>query len=208
MPTLADLKASYYAALGYTGSLADMEYAYFNNVTGGGTAGTGSGIALPGLSLGIVRVISPYATAYNGAATANTIYYHRVIESGSISAIRLNTNIQSGNICVGVYSSTGAGLNAKPLTLKQSSGSIACPAVGTSDIPLGATVSVSTGDWIALGIDNVTSKFAGNAGTDGTSVPGTVSNGMFGYQSGLFLLPTTAAYLPSNSRMFNIIGVP
>jgi|SRR5947209_29379 len=192
MATLADLQQAYFAQYGYTGSVSDMQYQYLSNP--------------PTLdAYGFVRVASPMPTTQS-ASIANYTHYHRVIEGGTFTKIRMGMSASSGNICVAAYKNTGSGLNIKPGNQIATTGSIACPVtVGLNDIPMGSSVTVSAGDWLTFGADNATATFACINGTGAYSV----AIGSFMVEA---VYPAPAVANPiaaaNNSRMFSMIGVP
>jgi hypothetical protein len=190
MPSLADLQQAFYAQYGYAGSLADMEYQYLSNP--------------PTLdSYGFVRVASPYATTA-GTLNANYTYYHRVIEGGTFTILRININVSSGNICIAAYKNTGSGVSAKPGNRIATTGSIPCPPNAASvDIPMGSSVTVAAGDWLAVGADNAVASFISTNGAGG-GVAG-LANFMVEV---IYPAPAVATANVSNTRMINMIGVP
>src|SRR4051812_921311 len=100
MPTVSDLESAYYAQYGYTGSITDMQYQYYSNP--------------PTLdSYGFVRVASGPPTTSSTIASGCT-HYHRVIEGGTFTKIRIAVVISSGNLCLAAYKNTGSGVNVKP----------------------------------------------------------------------------------------------
>lgn len=86
-------------------------------------------------------------------------WYFRVYDSGNVSKIALEVVTASGNISVAAYRNTGTGQNAAPGTRLATSGAIACPAAGYREISLGATVTITPGDWFAISADNATAAF-------------------------------------------------
>jgi hypothetical protein len=153
---------------------------------------------------GICRTVVPQ-TATGGVTigTANTTRFYRVIEGGTISKIRINVVVQSGNIAVAVYSNSGSGLAATPGTRLATSGSVACPAAGINDVSLGSTVTVAIGDWLAIGADNTTATFYGsNGGGDGN-----LSAGQIGTHAA-FPPATSPSLTYQNNRLISLIGVP
>lgn len=153
---------------------------------------------------GIVRTIVPQtSTGLVTIGSANTSRFFRVIEGGSVSSVRINVGVQSGNIAVAAYSNTGSGLTAAPGTRLATSGSVACPAVGIADVSLGATITLAVGDWLAIGADNATATFTGvNGGGDST-----LSGGQAGVHA-TFPPATSPTLTYQNNRLISLIGVP
>lgn len=106
-----------------------------------------------------------------GASSLSNANYNvawRSIGSGVVSKIALQVNVSSGNIAVGVYTSTvplPAGAGA--LTRAATSGAIPCPASGSALVNLGASVFADQNSWFVIYADNVTATFfaAGVAGS-------------------------------------------
>lgn len=99
-------------------------------------------------------------------ASANMAHYYISLGSGTISKIAVNVVATSGNISVGVYSSTGTGRDRVPATRIATSGAVACPANGFREIALLAPVYVDTTCFLAISCDNGTASFTGGSGTD------------------------------------------
>jgi hypothetical protein len=189
LATLTDLQQAFYAQYGYAGSVSDMEYQYLSNP--------------PTLdAYGFVRVATPPGTTA-GVCSTNVSYYHRVIEGGTFTAIRMGINVSSGNICLAAFKNTGSGLTAKAGNRIATTGSIPCPVSGTTDIPMGSSVTVAAGDWLAVSADNAVVAFIGMGGA-GSGVAGT---GNFGAEV-VFPAPTVANPFTSNARMFSMVGIP
>jgi nitrous oxidase accessory protein NosD len=156
------------------------------------------------VGLGVVRtVVPPGPTGLITIGTANSTRFYRVIEGGTVSALRVNVGVQSGNIAVAVYANSGSGLSSTPGTRLATSGSVACPAVGVQDVALGSTVVLAVGDWVAFGCDNATATFSGMSGGG----DGNVSAGQAGTQS-TFPPAATPTLAYQNNRLLDIIGVP
>ena len=135
-----------------------------------------------GSPLGIVHVThSGLATGTVTIGTANSTRFYRVLNGGTITKVRINVGVQSGNIGVAAYRNTGTGLAAVPGIQLATSGSIACPAPGINDVALGSSVTLLSGDWLAIGADNTTATFSGMTG-GGDS---TLSAGMAGSPCGV-----------------------
>jgi hypothetical protein len=136
-------------------------------------------------------------------AVANHCHYQRVYGGGTITKIRIKVGTSNGNIGVAVYNNAGAGLAAAPNARQQTSGAIACPAAGASDVTLGAAVAVSHGDWFALSASGITATFhrAGNPSAD-------FGNGLSAAQATAH--PPPASAIPSAVIVylaFQMIGV-
>lgn len=155
-------------------------------------------------AFGIVRLLhSGMSNVAQSVGSANTTRFYRVLEGGTITKVRCLVAVSSGNICVAAYSNTGSGLTAKPGTRLATSGSIACPAAGIQDISLGASVSLSTGDWLAIGADNSTATFNGFSGL----ADSTLSAGMAGFEV-VFPASATPNITYQNNRLISLVGVP
>lgn len=158
-------------------------------------------------NLGFPATVDPRNLAFtSGIGSANRTYYHRVTGGGTITKIGLYVAASSGNICVSVYANTGTGRASMPGNRVATSGSVACPAVGYQEIALGASVTVTSGDyWFAISLDNGTATFA-TAGTSGQAI-----QGMSAWQDSAFPSPATAAASNGGgsgggSRWFGLIG--
>lgn len=155
-------------------------------------------------SFGFVRA---FAMGVVGTATAwgvnNDAHYMRVVEGGTISAIRVRVANNSGNISVGVYRNSGAGLAAVPGARVATSGAVACPAIGDRDVALGAAVYVNPGDWLGMSCDNTTATFVMASDLDSTLFAGQAYR-----QATAHPVPDPAASLiASTSRMPLLVGV-
>lgn len=147
-----------------------------------------------------------WGTQYQFGAwgSANQGRWQRVITGGTISSIRLQVTTQSGNICVAVYRGSGDGLSRVPDQRVATSGSIACPAVGDADVSLGASVSVSPGDFLYMGCDNATAAFAGSSSGNVTNLHA----GALLRATSAFPAPATASGLVADSfRQPLLVGV-
>jgi hypothetical protein len=100
-------------------------------------------------------------TAASVWGTANAACYQKLVSAGyAMSSIRIRVNVQSGNICAGVYSNNGStGTAARPGSRTATTGAIACPASGTADLSLGGSVTPAPGDWFGFSCDNTTASF-------------------------------------------------
>lgn len=88
--------------------------------------------------------------------------YFRVRDGGNISKIRLRIGTSSGNIAVAVYRNSGSGSAATPGARAATSGVVACPAAGSAEVALTASVDVNPGDWLCIWVDNTTVTFGLN----------------------------------------------
>jgi hypothetical protein len=150
-------------------------------------------------------VTCPGATPTLLGVSANFAYAMRVFGSGLISKVSVQIGTSSGNICVGVYSNTGAGHLATPNARLATSGSVACPAGGAyGDVAFTAPVQVRTGDWLVVAWDNAT------ATTFGVVAPGSgiANNGLARSMSAAFPLPTTFVALSSHDKQVRLWGMP
>jgi hypothetical protein len=152
------------------------------------------------LQLGMAQTFLPGMFMSAIAPTANAGWYVRLLSGGyAFSNIQLSVAVSSGNISVAAYTASGSGSSAKPATQLQTSGSIACPGVGTTSVALGGSCTPNLTDWLALGCDNNTATVQGGSGAIAGIVAGCVYQ-----QTGLAgaLLPAPAGTLTnSNQRM-------
>lgn len=143
-------------------------------------------------------------TALVTIGNANQTRFFRVVEGGTISKVRIYVGVSSGNIAVAAYSNTGTGLDAVPGTLLATSGSVVCPAAAAvADVPLGSSVTLAAGDWLALAADNTTATFSGISGSGDL----TLSAAQSGSHS-VFPPSATPTFTAGNNRLINLIGVP
>lgn len=140
-------------------------------------------------------------TVWGGASEAR---YSRIVGSGLITKIRIHVAVQSGNICLGVYSPSGLGLSAVPGALKISTGAIACPAVGIQDIALPSPIFVASGDFFGMSCDNNIASFLGNSAFGATPL---VAGQLF-LQGAAHPLPDPANATVTNFRHPMIMGIP
>lgn len=145
------------------------------------------------------------ASHFQNVGTANRTHFLRAFGSGLVSKIRTAVNVQSGNICASIYTNTGTGVNALPLTRIATTGSIACPAAGGAvDLTLDTPVNVTSGDyWFSICADNITATFATHQTTGGVISP----NGRTALQDSTLTGPATAAPTAAAQRMFVLLGV-
>lgn len=157
---------------------------------------------------GIVWNADPLMVTGTQTFTANRAQYTRVRTGGTISKIRIQCTVSSGNVCVGVYANTGSGLSAMPGARVATSGSLASAGTGARDYSLGASVYVNPGDWLAFVTDNtsITLAYIGVV----TEFGGTPSvwSGRSAYQDTAFPLPSTATPTSGATKPVLLIGVP
>ena len=139
------------------------------------------------------------------ALVANQAWFLRCFGGGHITKIGLQVGVQSGNLCVGVYSPTGSGRAAAPGARKATSGSVACPATGYQEVALTAAVDVLQGDFLAIVADNATATF-GRLSTAGSTTA--IANGLCAFQSAAFPLPDPAASSAGSLASWVLVGVP
>jgi hypothetical protein len=102
----------------------------------------------------------------NAAIVANRGYYILVTEGlvQSVSSLVIAVGVQSGNISVAAYDSTGTGRSRLPNNRLGTSGAVTCPAVGEATIPLANSVHVVPFEtWFFISADNATAQFAKTA---------------------------------------------
>lgn len=157
------------------------------------------------LALGYPANAAPWAVGGVQTLTANRAVFWRVVGAGTITSLQIRVSVQSGNICAGVYTNSGTGLSAVPLTRVATTGSIACPAVGLATLTLDVPVSVSHGShWLAFAGDDATASFV----LVNNGVVATPANGWCYYKDTAFPLPTPAASLTTGIvRIPYMIGV-
>ena len=149
-------------------------------------------------------VTCPGATPTRLATITNYAFAMRCYGAGTISKIALQIGTSSGNICVGVYSSTGVAYNAVPDARLATSGSVACPSTGWQEVALGASVDVKTGDWLVVAFDNSTATVFGVASPGS----GLANHGLSRTQSSAFPLPSTFTPAASGDRQVRLWGIP
>lgn len=151
-------------------------------------------------------VVSFNIAAPSGAipwGAVNGAVYLRSTGRGLITKIGLHVTTQSGNICVGVFRSTGIGRARVPDARAATSGAVACPTVGYAEISLGASVYVTEDDYLAMSCDNTTAAFQGASGNNSTLL-----SGLSYSQATAHVLPANAASLtPTSFRLPHLVGV-
>lgn len=127
-----------------------------------------------------------------GVNTANRCYYYRVPKGSyckGATVIRVVVQTQSGNLCVGIYSNAGSGVNSLPGARKSTSGSVAVAAPGEQVVPI-STADVNPGDWFGFVVDNAVANFAGYTAV---ILGGNFARGRAAHQAGaVFPLPDPA----------------
>lgn len=142
--------------------------------------------------LGFPYTVDPaYATGTFAAGT-NQARYVRVLEGGTISSVMLIVATASGNVCVAAYRNSGSGRSSVPGAQLASSGSVACPAAGDATISLGATITLYSGDWLAIAFDNSSAIVASSPNG---SVVSTLGSGRHFQQLTAFPLPASPSSL-------------
>ena len=102
--------------------------------------------------------------------------------AATITGVRLLVGTQSGNICVGLYDSSGSRV--------ATSGSVACPASGLASVSFTGNYSASAGRfYLALAADNTTATFGWCESAAGASGPATSR-----HEASAFPLPATASF--------------
>lgn len=103
---------------------------------------------------GIVR-----STDNMSLPAANAAIFSRVRDAGPVSKIGYRVLTQSGNLSLAVYRNTGRGREARPGTRLATTGAFVCPVPGYYEQPLGSSLWVHAGDWLAITADNTTATF-------------------------------------------------
>lgn len=158
--------------------------------------------------LDICGNVNPILVGGNSLSlNVNRAYYFRVTWGLPVlaSKIAVDIGVSSGNICLGVYSNTGAGKNARPGTRKGTTGTVASPGTGRQEIALSAPTSVAIGDWLAIAVDNATIRILGESPAGHA-----LMQGVGDLQDTAFPLPATAAAVQGNSggRLFPLVAGP
>lgn len=154
----------------------------------------------------IVRTFDLGMRAGSGTAVLNRAWFMRCSGAATISKIGLQVATASGNINVGIFRNSGSGRNAVPGTMLTSSGSVACPATGYAEVTLGATVSVTDGDWFALVADNGTATFA--VAANGAVDTNLAAGRMYRKDSSFTLISDPASLQPCTGPCWMLVGVP
>lgn len=145
-------------------------------------------------------------TLYVGGSVlqaANQTFYTRVSHGSqaTCSKIRMYIATSSGNICVGVYSNSGASPSSRVAT----SGTVASPGTGMREITISPAVDIVPGMWISLSADNTTASFG-----RGGAQPGLLGNALgtgFQYYENVYPAPATASPTVAWFCAFILIGV-
>lgn len=144
-------------------------------------------------------LIAPSAVTWTAA---NDAIYSRVVGGGTLSKVKINVGVSSGNISVAVYARSGSGEAAVPGTRLITTGAIACPAAGDQVVDLGGSVVVHPGDFVCLTCDNTTASFMSNSGSDST-----LYNGMAYRQAAAHPAPSAPASLTASNRRMPLLKV-
>lgn len=143
--------------------------------------------------------------------TANRCYFERVTqgEAAICTKIALQVGISSGNIAVAVYANRGSGRSAVPTTRIASSGSVACPASGYAEVPLGSSVPCAIGSWFAFSCDNATATFGiVHTGADISAPLRQAFAGLHLLSTSTFPCPPTfGTFLTEAERRYWLMGV-
>lgn len=111
----------------------------------------------------------------------------------TLTGIRLRVGTQNGNICVGLYDSSG--------TRVATSGSVACPAAGLQTVAFTANYSAAAGRYyLALSASGNTATFSTTG--SGTAMPASVR-----YQETAHPLPASATFAGDASMTVNLVGL-
>lgn len=141
-----------------------------------------------------------WASTTVAALPANRAYYARTVNGGTINGVQIDVGVQSGNICIGVYRTTGAGPAARPGTRVATSGSVLCPAVGAQTVNFTAPITVLPGDWLAIVSDNATATFRRVLNS------GLQSAALFCQQDSAFPLPATTTAPGASGNTVMMVG--
>ena len=193
-----------------TGSLWVCTSGGINSAATWAEVGSASGYASASdpLNLGKAQTFLPGIGNNTYTIGANVGYFMKLMSGGfSISHVGIAINVSSGNICVAAYKNSGSGVSSVPSTQYQTSGSVPCPAQGTSYIALGGSCTPDLGDWLAVGSDNVTvSAFAQNAPYTGNYYLARGSNYQATSLTGAVLPSPAGTITASGVRMFFLEG--
>jgi hypothetical protein len=149
-------------------------------------------------------------TVPTGANNAQFVKLEGITKTFSMSKVRLEVVISSGNYCVALYELVGTNLTQRATT-----GSIAMPGAGATEPAFTLAYIVRPGKVYYLGIacDNVTATFRALTGVVSTMVDVTSANvaGQLVYATGaagMMPLPATVAIggLAVDSKIFALIG--
>ena len=171
MTTTGDL--SYESATATASRLAGPTSATKQFLT---STGTGSAAQAPAWgTIGQTDVQDPLGIGFNctcgqvtqvtttALAAANFFYYVQLVSGGYASTnFYVDISVQSGNMCVAIYTNTG-GTPGAPGARLWTSGSISTPGAGLQAVSMGATYTPNKGDWLAVAFDNTTATLLGVA---------------------------------------------
>lgn len=96
--------------------------------------------------------------------TANLGLYLRSTGNGTITKLGIHVVASSGNISLAVYQGSGVGRARVPGACLATTGAVACPAAGYQEVSLGASVNVTSADFLSMSCDNTTASFLGISG--------------------------------------------
>jgi hypothetical protein len=119
------------------------------------------------MGIGYVQPFLPGVTMADQVWSAtNDARYMRAISGGVITKVAIQVAVSAGNISIAIKNDN-AGTPATGVgSVKQSTGAIACPALGYQEVALGASVTVAKGDWFCMSCDSNTASFRGFGGND------------------------------------------
>lgn len=154
----------------------------------------------------IVRTIDPgLAITPATSGGAGRAFFCRIQQSATISKIAVWVTTAGGSIDIGVYSNQGFAHSAFARTRKASSGSVALTSTGYTEIPLGTSVVVQSGDWLAVSFDNTTVMLEANMATHAVDQ---AFAGLAYYKVGSFPLPSGISSTGTTDRVvFKLVGV-
>jgi hypothetical protein len=155
---------------------------------------------------GLMFTIDPGLYQSNYAfAGANRCAYMRITGGGVITKIGLFVGTSSGNISLAVYGQSGIGRSCVPNGQKVTTGAISCPAGSTyTEVSLGASVGVVSGDYFALSCDNTTATFGGAMGA---AYSHALAAGRVGFQGTAHPAPSSPSLASGGERCFVLVGV-
>lgn len=132
-----------------------------------------------------------HETGTFAVSAAGQAVFLRNLGSGTIVAVRFNVAAQDGQLCIGIYSSSGTGTAARPSTRLAWTAAQNCPAVGDAILYFDVPVTVGDDHWWAVACSSTSAELAG------WSVGGLRASSLFAgtmhYQSSAFPLPATTS---------------
>jgi len=157
-----------------------------------GPAGTGGGsIGFPYTARGDVA----QAGSAGFPDGPNRAIYMRLLDGGAVTYLWYQVTAASGNIALGLYTSTGTGRQAVPGTRYANTGAIPCPAGGQIQTTIAGT-TVAQGDWMGMSCDNTAATFLM---TNNTGQNNGLGKGFNMYQATGHPLPDTPSGLAVGS---------